>query len=87
LIDVPLRWRLILVYLCRGLIDVPLRRRLILVYLCSGLIDILLRRSLVGIFPCRWLIIDIGRLRSIARHGQQAQMLSWRPRNVVIGHS
>jgi len=86
LIDVPLRWRLVLVYLCRGLIDVPLSRRLILVYLCSGLIDVLLRSSLVGIFPCRGLIIDIGRLRSIARHGQQAHVLSWWPRDVIVGH-
>jgi len=69
------------------LIDVPLRWRLALVYLCRGLIDVLLRRSLAVIFLCRWLIIDIGRLGSIARHGQQAEMLSWRPRNIIVGHS
>jgi hypothetical protein len=86
LIDVPLRWRLVLVYLSRGLIDVLLRRRLILVHLRRRLVDVLLRRSLEVILPCRGLIIDIGRLRTIACHGQQAQMLSWRPRDVIIGH-
>jgi len=69
------------------LIDVPLRWRLVLVYLRRRLIDVLLRRRLVEIFLCRWLIVDIGRLRGIASHGQQAHMLSRRPRDVIIGHS
>ncbi len=69
------------------MIDVLLRRRLILVYLRRRLIDILLRRSLVATYLCRWLIVDVGRLRSIAGHGQQAHMLSRRPRDVIIGHS
>jgi len=87
LIDVLLRWRLVPVYLRRRLIDVLLRWRLVLVYLGRRLIDVLLRRSLVETFLCRWLIVDVGRLRGIASHGQQAHMLSRRPRDVVIGHS
>jgi len=68
------------------LIDVLLRRRLVLIHLCRRLIDILLRRSLVEIFLWGWLIVDVGRLRSVASHGQQTRMLSRRPRDVVIGH-
>jgi len=69
------------------LIDVLLKWRLVLVYLRRRLIDILLRRGLVETYLCRWLIVDVGRLRSIASHGQQAHMLSRRPRDVIIGHS
>ena len=69
------------------MIDVPLRWRLVLVYLRRRLIDVLLRRSLVETFLCRWLIVDVGRLRSIASDGQQAHMLFRRPRDVIIGHS
>jgi hypothetical protein len=86
LIDVPLRWRLVPVYLPRRLIDVPLRWRLVLVYLRRRLIHVLLSWRQVGIFLCRWLIVDIGRLRSIARHRQQAHVLSWWPRDVIVGH-
>lgn len=86
MIDVPLRWRLVLVYLRRRLIDVPLRWRLVLVHLRRRLIHVLLSRRLVTIFLCRGLIVDIGRLRSIASHGQQAHVLSWWPRDAIVGH-
>jgi len=68
------------------LIDVLLWWRLIDVLLWWRLIDVLLWWRLIDTFLFRWLIVDVGRLGSKARHGQQTDVLSWWPRDIIVGH-